>query len=79
MILTPLAGPDGWGDVPGYSSPKDVAAGLVRVSSCAGNVHMLDYNERYIPVPPSFLSNLGKLDKITLYSDNNHQGKSCES
>ena len=40
---------------------------------------MLDYNERYIPVPPSFLSNLGKLDKITLYSDNNHQGKSCES
>lgn len=70
-----LTGPDGWGDVPGFSGPNDVADALVRVSSYAGNVKILDYNEHYIPVPPSFLSNMDKLEEVTLFSDINHQGE----
>lgn len=74
-ICSISAGPDGWGNVPGFSSPNDVADGLVRISSRASNLKILDYNERYIPVPPMLLSNLLKLEKVTLYSDMNHQGE----
>ena len=52
-----------------------MADALVRVSRYASNVKILDYNEHYIPVPPSFLTNMGKLEEVTLFTDRDHQGE----